>query len=908
MDVIDISSDDNDIVVSAHHRRQQLTTPKTKGKAPVYHINSDNESSDDSDGYDLPVPHPKRTKLRHGSSNLLKLPDTGHQRPRVPEGPPTPAPAAPQTRHSGQINTQQANSVFLRQPGIEEPQTRPCQSSSLNDPSTQLQPPYYYDADFKVQMYRGRGYELYPIALGTVEGHNEICQEWDAQRLRRPHACRNQMEEDESNGLNGALNKVSSEMDMKCLHQILEVFPDLEHNFAMARIADFTVLYGQVNENAQDHPAVTHIVSQILEKGDYPKVCANKKLKSSEEASIDGTGLTIKYNKQMLKNGSYLKDAVVLLATVFDHIPTHYIAAVVKEKQSVFESYTNLVEAENTYYTHKSHPYSRLRQPRKSLEKKYQSRHSWEQQDPEQYLQMINELQAAKQHMARQGFKHDKLKEKEEVEATNLEIHRASGSLVQCQCCFDDEVPMNRTVSCEGETIHFYCFGCVTSHAESQIGMMQYEMKCMDTDGCTAPLSTGGVSQAVPLKTFDRLALNQQQAEISAAGIEGLEQCPSCDFKAICEPIEQDCVFNCSNPECGRATCRRCKEDVHVPKTCEESKSDRGLSARHLVEEARTQAVTRPCPKCGVKIVKELGCNKMVCTQCRTMMCYVCKANISEPQHGGYQHFNRPGATCKLHDDPGEDRHEQEADEAEREAIRKAKADDAELDETQLQIETGADKERKKKNKHLPRPLQHDYMAMGYRPDVGQPLPHPAANLQQYYAQQDAMLRAQRDALQQTDRLGAMNAVPEQRQAQQAQLRQLREQIAAQRRRVEAMMPARDNPPPNPQPHNLAMHAAQQAYNGALFPRLQAAVGPYLPFGYGGQAQPPALNANLPVRDHPALQYALPNDLRQPQLPNDEHAGRRNDFDDVFEGFEDLANIWDDGNRGQHGGWQPQGF
>ena len=905
-DVIDISSDD-DMAVPVHHHHKQPTSSKIKGKAPAHHVNSDDESRDDSDEYDLHVPHPKRAKIRHGSSNLLKLPHTGHERVRKSERPRTPAPAAPESHYTGQSHTEQANSTLLPQPVIEEPCTRQRQSLTQDDTLSQHQPPYYYDAGLQVQMYRGRGYELFPVALGTVDGHNEMCQEWDAQRLRRPHPGHIQMQEDGRNGLNGAIDKAPSEMDQKCLHQILEVLPDLDHNFALAKITDFNVLISQLNDNAQDYPAMTHIVSQILEKGDYPKESTKMSTKSSQDASLDGTGITIKYKKSATKNGSYLKDAIMLLAVVFGHIPTHYIAAVVTEKQSIFESYIHLTEAESTYYTHEAHPYTRLRQPRKTLEKKYQIRHSWEQRDTEQYLQMVNELQAAKQHTARQELRQENLKKTDEVEATNLEIHRASGSLVQCQCCFDDEVPINRTVSCEGDNIHFYCSSCIVSHADNQIGLMRYEMNCMHTDGCTAPLSTAGIAQAVPLKTFDRLALNQQQAEISAAGIEGLEQCPFCDFKAICEPMEQNCIFDCQNLDCGRTTCRRCKEDAHVPKTCKENKNDRGLSARHLVEEARTEAVTRPCPKCGVKIVKELGCNKMVCTQCRTTMCYICKANISDPQHGGYHHFHRPGAKCKLQDDPGADRHEQEADEAEKEAIKKAKADNAELDEEELQIETGADKEREKK-KQMPRPLQHDYMAMGYPPDMGRPFAHPALNLPQDYRRQLAVQREHRNVLtQQMERVGVVNVAPQQQQVQQAQLRQLRDQIAANRRKITGMMGPRLNPRPNPQgKDNMAIHAAQQAYNGSLSPRLQAAVGPYLPFGYGAQPEQqrpqqstPLANANL--RNHLAHDYPFPllNQVPQRQLPEIGHAGRRNDFNDVFEEFEDLANIWGDVKRGQ---------
>ena len=77
-------------------------------------------------------------------------------------------------------------------------------------------------------------------------------------------------------------------------------------------------------------------------------------------------------------------------------------------------------------------------------------------------------------------------------------------------------------------------------------------------------------------------------------------------------------------------------------------------------------------------------------------MCYVCKKDISRGPGGGYEHFEhgpfRPGAKkCLLYDIEGIDRHKNETDDAEREAIRKIKADDKDLDEEHLRIGTRKD-------------------------------------------------------------------------------------------------------------------------------------------------------------------------------------------------------------------------
>lgn len=69
--------------------------------------------------------------------------------------------------------------------------------------------------------------------------------------------------------------------------------------------------------------------------------------------------------------------------------------------------------------------------------------------------------------------------------------------------------------------------------------------------------------------------------------------------------------------------------------------------------------------------VKDAGCNKITCTRCGTLNCYVCRQTVKD-----YSHFNdknRGGRTgqCPLFDESVEQRHQVEAQNAEEAARNK---------------------------------------------------------------------------------------------------------------------------------------------------------------------------------------------------------------------------------------------
>lgn len=120
----------------------------------------------------------------------------------------------------------------------------------------------------------------------------------------------------------------------------------------------------------------------------------------------------------------------------------------------------------------------------------------------------------------------------------------------------------------------------------------------------------------------------------------------------------RDPRFQCRNPTCKRTSCLKCFKSWHDIHKCHETLI---TSLRTAVEAARTAAIKRTCPRCGLSFVKASGCNKLTCV-CGYMMCYLCRKCLGGDggapgllgpgvEREGYKHFCghfrvNPGSAC----------------------------------------------------------------------------------------------------------------------------------------------------------------------------------------------------------------------------------------------------------------------
>ncbi|KAJ7591319.1 hypothetical protein C8J56DRAFT_935212 [Mycena floridula] len=278
--------------------------------------------------------------------------------------------------------------------------------------------------------------------------------------------------------------------------------------------------------------------------------------------------------------------------------------------------------------------------------------------------------------------------EKDEKVAEALLEEEGGG--IECGCCFS-EYPFDNMVQCPDA--HLFCKTCMIAYCESKLGSHETNIVCMEQSGCKMEFTLSELRRVLSSKLISLYERVRQGKEIEMAAIENLEDCPFCEWKCVIENPDEK-LFRCGG--CEVITCRSCKKLDHLPKSCKEMEEDKLLDGRHAIEEAMTKALMRNCPRCKKAFIKDAGCNKMICTNCSTMSCYVCRQTIT-----GYDHFDQqPGMPaqavgpskskkCSLWD-AVEVRHAQEVKDAAEKAMEDYRREHPDVDQDKIQVDVPA--------------------------------------------------------------------------------------------------------------------------------------------------------------------------------------------------------------------------
>ncbi|PKY05504.1 hypothetical protein P168DRAFT_317028 [Aspergillus campestris IBT 28561] len=473
-------------------------------------------------------------------------------------------------------------------------------------------------------------------------------------------------------GISNSENRVGSPSydENRLLSQVLEIFPDI----SLAHVAALLQEAMTGSSHEENNTLKTRIIEKILKSSSYPKQQKHKKKAPEASSGQDDT----RWEHVQHHDSTYITTAREILMRTFPFVPLPYLRHNMQGR-SLFSVYVELSSFERST-TSRNRPYMRLVRGRR-VEDHANDLHKGVEIPPAIADTFLKELQAAQNRSERDADAFRKREEEENAERRNEEEHTRARNLVECQCCYLD-VPLNRAIHCEGATIHFFCFGCIRKNAETQIGLMKYQLQCIDTSGCQAGFARSTLEDVLGPSLTKKLDSLQQEDEVRRAGLEGLDSCPFCEFKAVCAPIEEDREFRCQNPACEEVSCRLCKATSHIPQTCAEAAKEKGIPERHLVEEAMSKALIRQCPQCKVNIVKESGCNKMICSKCSHVMCYICRQDITRAQ---YNHFGQGPGSCPTHDQV-HNADEQAVNQAEKRTIDELIADNPNLTREELLV------------------------------------------------------------------------------------------------------------------------------------------------------------------------------------------------------------------------------
>ncbi|KAJ4488145.1 hypothetical protein J3R30DRAFT_3433416 [Lentinula aciculospora] len=460
------------------------------------------------------------------------------------------------------------------------------------------------------------------------------------------------------------------------LAQVLELVPDVQPEYAEELIAQHSATRpGEVLEA---------VINALFQNPTYPKIGRKGKRKSTDERHDEGRNKRHRLDEpgyshldRVYKGGVHYPDlSIEHLMVDFPDIPKPHIRKTLYTYKSLYApTHLHFLEEKK-----RGPPFAYV--PKKTLYKpSSKGKHP-----------ALEDLEFEQERSwLLQKLKEDEIKMDVAVaEQINQQEYEDCGEGIECGCCFT-AYPFDKMIQCPDA--HLFCSECMSSYAENLLGSHNININCMDQSGCKLPFPLSELRRFLPDKLLELYERVKQRKEIEMAGLEGLEECPFCEYKCVIENANER-LFRCGNDEtCGAITCRQCKKMDHLPKSCKEMEEDKILDGRHVIEEAMTHALLRNCPSCQKSFVKEEGCNKMTCPHCRTLSCYVCRQAVT-----GYDHFNQavpgtPGSSTSISKkcplwEPVESRHAQEVKAAAEKALEQYKRDHPDVSETDITVDS----------------------------------------------------------------------------------------------------------------------------------------------------------------------------------------------------------------------------
>ncbi|KYN36328.1 RanBP-type and C3HC4-type zinc finger-containing protein 1 [Trachymyrmex septentrionalis] len=199
---------------------------------------------------------------------------------------------------------------------------------------------------------------------------------------------------------------------------------------------------------------------------------------------------------------------------------------------------------------------------------------------------------------------------------------------IECPICFVTYGPREGVIL--RDCLHMFCRPCI---ANTIAYCEEAEVKCPYRDSdytCESTLQEREIKALVEPKVYQQhLAKSIAQAENNAGN--KAFHCKTPDCPGWC--IYDDDVNNFLCPVCEANNCLTCQHIVvHTGKNCKQYQQELQLSKETDQESRRTAAMLKEmvdrgealaCPTCAVVLMKKWGCDWLVCSMCKTEICWV---------------------------------------------------------------------------------------------------------------------------------------------------------------------------------------------------------------------------------------------------------------------------------------------
>jgi len=198
----------------------------------------------------------------------------------------------------------------------------------------------------------------------------------------------------------------------------------------------------------------------------------------------------------------------------------------------------------------------------------------------------------------------------------------------ECQVCFESypkSLFLKITSNCNHKSN--ICKLCVNRHITAQLDSKRaFEITC-PFDGCNQKFKSHDVKK-ISKELFERFDTAMLLQALSKMPEFRWCKNPRCNSGQIHHEGDDAPIVTCQ--ACGQKSCYTHDIPWHKDTTCSnyyEVKRGNDEATRRLLEKE-----TKQCPKCGVRIIKDDGCNHMTCkiSTCGYEFCWLCFADFNK--------------------------------------------------------------------------------------------------------------------------------------------------------------------------------------------------------------------------------------------------------------------------------------